>query len=137
MVPSICRELVETARYVVKAETTAPSMMPMRGTTSEDRSEIRCRMPMNTMVPTKAAIEAATMRTHRGAAGTSNTVTSSPSAAHSVVPVVDGSTKRFWVSSCIIRPDTAMAQPARTSATVRGTREMKNISPPKSSAARS
>ncbi len=98
---------------------------------------MRCRMPMKIMVPTKAARDATIIRTGRGEAGAISTVTSRPSAAHSDVPVVEGSTKRFCVSSCMMRPETAIAQPARTSARVRGTREMKNISLPKSSEVRS
>ena len=42
---------------------TAPSMMPIIGTTSEDFSVTRRRNPKNTMVPTKANTTATTMRT--------------------------------------------------------------------------
>ena len=55
---------------------------------------------------------------------------SRPSPAHSVVPVVVGSTKRFWVSSCMTSPLMAMAAPARIKAMVRGTRVVKNMVQP-------
>lgn len=64
--------------------------------------------------------------------GNTISVTNRPRPAHSVVPVVVGSTKRFWVSSCMMSPHIAIAAPASTSAIVRGTRVMPNISPPSS-----
>ncbi len=60
------------------------------------------------------------------------TVSMRPRPAHSVVPVVVGSTKRFWVSSCMTNPHIAMAAPARTRAIVRGIRVIWNISAPPS-----
>ena len=55
-----------------------------------------------------------------------------PSPAHSVVPVVVGSTNLFWVINCITKPDKAMAAPVNKSAAVLGTRVIKNISQPSS-----
>lgn len=72
------------------------------------------------------------MRSRTLAAGMKYMTNSRPNPAHSVVPVVLGSTKRFWVSSCITRPDIAMAAPASTRATVRGMRVMANIRHPSS-----
>ena len=72
------------------------------------------------------------IRVVRDAPGMSTIVVMRPSPAHSVVPVVVGSTNLFWVSSCITRPHMAIAAPASASATVRGTRVMKNMSQPSS-----
>ena len=105
-------------------------MMPTMGTSREERSETRRRNRKKTMVPAKAMTTAPTMRMSTLARGATAMTRSSPSPAHSVVPVVVGSTKRFWVMSCMTRPDMDMAAPARTRAMVRGTRTLRNISPP-------
>ena len=114
------------------APTTAPSMMPTIGTIREDCSRTRRRKRKKTMVPTNAKSTAPVIRVTMLAPGIRIMVTSSPSPAHSVVPVVLGSTKRFCVMSCMIRPHMAMEAPASTRATVRGTRVMANISRPPS-----
>ncbi len=112
--------------------TTAPSMIPMIGTIRELRSVTRRRNRKNTIVPTKEKTIATPIFVSSPADGTSTITRIRPSPAHSVVPVVDGSTKRFCVISCMIRPDIDIAAPARTSAMVRGMRVMANISPPPS-----
>ena len=124
---SVCR-----ARNVEAAPTTAPSMMPTIGTMREDCRRTRRRKRKNTRVPMKAKRMAPAIRVTRPAPGTSTMVTSKPRPAHSVVPVVLGSTKRFCVMSCMISPHIAIEAPASTRATVRGTRVMANISRPPS-----
>ncbi len=116
----------------MKDDTTAPSMMPTRGTTSEDRKAIRRSTVMKISVPTRAAALATSICTVSPARGASRVTTSRPRAAHSVEPVVVGSTNLFWVSSCITRPEVLIAIPASTSARVRGTREAQNICAPPS-----
>ena len=130
--PSCCRLSVVRARKVDTALTTAPSMMPMIGTMSELRSATRLRNKKKIIVPAKAKMTAPTMRSRTVEVGNTIIVASRPSPAHSVVPVVVGSTKRFCVSSCLTSPHMAIAAPASTSAMVRGTRVMPNISPPSS-----
>ena len=112
--------------------TTAPSMMPMIGTISELRRVTLRRNRKNTIVPTKEKMIATVIRVSRPAPGTKIITRISPSPAHSVVPVVEGSTKRFCVISCMISPDIAIAAPASTRAMVRGMRVMANISAPSS-----
>ena len=129
---TLCRVFVSSARNVEIAETTAPSIMPMIGTSSEDRSETRRGGAKNTMVPTNAKTIAQVMRTRIGAPGHTIMMTSRPSPAHSVVPVVEGSAKRFWVTSCMTRPLIDIAAPDRTSAIVRGTRTARKICQPSS-----
>ena len=121
---------VSSAKKVETAETTEPSMMPMIGTMSEERRVTRRRKRKKTMVPIKAKATEPTMRTRMVEPGKRTIVKSRPRPAHSVVPVVDGSVKRFCVSSCITRPLMAMAAPASTSAMVRGTRVVINMSKP-------
>ena len=128
--PSDCSMSNCKAKNVEIDETTAPSMMPIIGTTSEDRNETLRRNKKNTMVPTKAKNTAPIMRSSTLAVGTKNMTNSKPNPAHSVVPVVVGSTNRFCVSSCMTNPDIAIAAPARINAIVRGRRVMKNISEP-------
>ena len=72
------------------------------------------------------------MRTRIGAPGHTIMMTSRPSPAHSVVPVVEGSAKRFWVTSCMTSPLIDIAAPDRTSAIVRGTRTARKICQPSS-----
>src|SRR5699024_3348958 len=55
-----------------------------------------------------------------------------PSPAHSIVPVVVGSTNLFWVISCMTKPDKAIAAPVNESAADLGTRVINNISQPAS-----
>ena len=106
--------------------------MPTIGTMTEERNVTRRRKAKNTMVPRKAAMTAAVIFTRIDDSGATIITSSRPRPAHSVVPVVDGSTKRFCVSSCITRPHIAIAAPANTRAMVRGTRVMPNISAPSS-----
>ena len=112
--------------------TIAPSMIPMRGTTRVVRITTRRRISMNSIAPTNAKPLAITILPTSPIPGSSSAASSSPSAAHSVVPEVVASTKRFWVSICITRPLVAIAAPASTSAIVRGTLVIQNISGPKS-----
>ena len=49
-----------------------------------------------------------------------NPAKTSPNVADSIVPVVPGSVNLFWDNICIIRPLTAIDQPAKTKAIVRG-----------------
>src|SRR5699024_2490791 len=49
-----------------------------------------------------------------------------------MVPVVEGSTKRFCVINYMMRPTTAMEAPERINPIVRGTRVIQNISLPPS-----
>ncbi len=114
------------------APTTAPSMMPTIGTISDEVSWTRRRNRKKIRVPTKAATMAPIIRGISPAPGATIIMIIRPSPAHSVVPVVVGSTNRFCVSSCMTRPDIAIAAPASTSATVRGMRVMLNISQPAS-----
>lgn len=74
------------------------------------------------MVPTKAKNTAPIMRSSTDAVGMKYMTNSRPRPAHSVVPVVVGSTNRFCVSSCMTKPDIAIAAPAKTNAIVRGKR---------------
>ena len=106
--------------------------MPIIGTMSEDRSATRRKKAKKTMVPMKAKATEITIFTNTEACGKRIREKSKPRPAHSVVPVVVGSTKRFCVSSCITRPLIAMAAPARTRAMVRGTRVVKNMVQPSS-----
>ena len=129
---TLCRVFVSRARNVEIAETTAPSIMPMIGTSSEERSETRRSRAKNTIVPTKAKTIAQVMRTRIGAPGHTIMMTSRPRPAHSVVPVVEGSAKRFWVTSCMTRPLIDIAAPDRMSAIVRGTRTARKICQPSS-----
>jgi len=69
------------------------------------------------------------MRTRIGAPGHAIMIARRPSPAHSVVPVVEGSAKRFWVTSCMTIPLIDIAAPERTSAIVRGTRTARKILP--------
>ncbi len=126
----LCSVLVDRAMKVETAPTMAPSIMPTIGTITDDVSTTRRRNRKKIMVPTKAAATAPTIRTMSGASGKRSMTTSRPSPAHSVVPVVVGSTNRFWVSICMTSPHIAIPAPASTSATVRGARVMRNISPP-------
>ena len=130
--PRFCSMSVCSARKVETEPTTAPSMMPTMGTISDERRDTRRRKRKKTIVPMKAAMIAPIIRSRRLAPGKRIITASRPRPAHSVVPVVVGSTNRFCVSSCMTRPDIAIAAPARTSATVRGMRVMANISPPRS-----
>ena len=105
-------------------------MIPTIGTIREERSVTRRRNAKNTMVPTNAATIAPIIRALNPASGARIIMSSNPSPAHSVVPVVVGSTNRFWVSNCMTSPDMAIAAPARTRATVRGIRvRPRNCSP--------
>ena len=104
----------------------------MIGTISELRRVTRRRKAKNTIVPTNENTIATVIRVMRSAWGLTTITRTRPRPAHSVVPVVEGSTKRFWVMSCMISPDIAIAAPARTSAIVRGTRVIANISAPSS-----
>ena len=119
-----------TSSWVETEPTTAPSMMPTMGTISDERSDTRRRKAKKSSVPTNAAMIAALILVAMPADGTRIVTASSPSPAHSVAPVVVGSTKRFCVMSCMTSPDIAIAAPASTSAIVRGTRVMANISAP-------
>ena len=129
---TLCRVFVSSARNVEIAETTAPSIMPMIGTSSEERRETRRSSAKNTIVPTNAKTIAQVMRTRIGAPGHTIMMTSRPRPAHSVVPVVEGSANRFWVTSCMTRPLIDIAAPDRTSAIVRGTRTARKICHPSS-----
>src|SRR5690606_31883127 len=60
--------------------------------------------------------------------GAKSVTTRNPSAADSLVPAVEGSTKRLRTTICITSPAMAMAAPASTSASVRGTRLATKIS---------
>ena len=104
----------------------------MIGTSSEERRETRRRSAKNTIVPANAKVIAQVMRTRIGAPGHAIMMTSRPSPAHSVVPVVEGSAKRFWVTSCMTRPLMDMAAPERIRAMVRGTRTARKIRQPSS-----
>ena len=84
------------------------------------------------MVPAKAKEMAQAMRTRIGAPGHAIMIARRPSPAHSVVPVVEGSAKRFWVTSCMTMPLIDIAAPERTSAIVRGTRTARKIFQPSS-----
>ena len=123
---------VSRAMNVEIAETTAPSIMPMMGTSSEDRRETRRSSAKKTMVPTNAKAMAQVMRMRIGAPGQAIMMTRRPSPAHSLVPVVEGSAKRFWVTSCMTSPLIDMAAPERMRAIVRGTRTARKMRKPSS-----
>ena len=97
-------------------------MMPTIGTIIAERSLMRLRIRKKIIVPVKADRMATTIFTSNGASGKRISTQSRPSPAHSLVPVVVGSTKRFWAICCITRPDIAMAEPASSSEMVRGIR---------------
>ena len=99
---------------------------------TDARRGTRRRKAKKTMVPMNAAMTAAVIFTRIDDCGATIMTSSRPRPAHSVVPVVVGSTKRFWVMSCMTRPHMAIAAPASTRAMVRGTRGRANISPPSS-----
>ena len=112
--------------------TTAPSMMPTMGTTRLDFKVTRRKNRKNTAVPMKAKIIAPLIRPSNDAEGKKYITKIRPSPAHSVVPVVVGSTNLLCVSSCMTRPHIAIAAPESTSAMVRGIRVVANISQPSS-----
>ena len=66
---TLCRVFVSSATNVEIAETTAPSIMPMIGTSSEDRRETRRSSAKNTIVPMNAKTIVQVMRTRIGAPG--------------------------------------------------------------------
>ena len=113
---------------MVIAPTTAPSMMPTRGTTIDERTATRRSTARKIAVPANANAVAATILSIGGAWGNRMSIASSPSPAHWLVPAVVGSTNRFCVMSCMITPEMLIAVAAKIRASVRGTREMKNIS---------
>src|SRR5690625_1390306 len=115
-IPRLCNMLVESAKNEEIAPTTAPSMIPTIGTMTEDRSVTRCRNMKKIMVPMNAVTTATDIFITSDGEGKRIIVMSSPSPAHSVVPVVVGSTNRFWVSTCMTNPDIAIEAPASTSA---------------------
>ena len=82
---------------------------------------------MNNTVPAIANKLATTIFIITLAPGASTIITNNPKLADWVVPTREGSTNRFWVSSCIIKPATLMALPAKSKATVLGTRLTKKI----------
>src|SRR5690625_697880 len=123
-----CSRLNWPAKKVVIAPTTAPSMMPTKGTTIDEVTATRRSTPKKIIVPMKANTEATSMRTMGGDPGMTMKTKSNPSPDHWVVPAVVGSTNLFWVIICMMTPDRLMAMAAKIRARVRGTREMKNIS---------
>ncbi len=109
------------AMNVVIDPTTAPSMMPTRGTMIDDLIAIRRSTTMNTIVPPANAKTTETTIFVRGAAfGIRISVNNSPRPAHWAVPAVVGSTNLFCVMSCMITPATLIATAAKISASVRG-----------------
>src|SRR5699024_8173963 len=129
-IPRLCSMFVESAQNEETAPTTAPSMIPTMGTMTDERSVTRWRNMKKIIVPMNAVMTATVIFTSREEWGKRIIVMSSPSPAHSVVPVVVGSTNRFCVSTCITNPHIAIDAPASTSAMVRGTRVTPNISAP-------
>uniref|UniRef100_A0A6V7KDS4 Uncharacterized protein n=1 Tax=Bracon brevicornis TaxID=1563983 RepID=A0A6V7KDS4_9HYME len=89
---------------------------------------MRRNSSINNTVPAMANRLATVIFTSSEAEGINTINTSNPRLADCVVPASDGSTKRFCVNNCMIKPDTLMALPASSSASVRGTRLIKKIS---------
>src|SRR5699024_2522464 len=109
--PSCGSESVANAKKEDTEPMTAPSMIPTMGTTMDERSVTRRRKRKKIMVPMKEKITATIILTSTDDCGNKIKHISNPSPAHSVVPVVVGSTKRFCVSSCMTKPQMAMAAP--------------------------
>mgnify|MGYP002651954964 CR=1 FL=1 len=78
--------------------------------------------PLTTNAATSANSAATAIFTISGAPGASRVTVTRPSPAASVVPTVEGSTKRLRTSICMMRPAIPRDAPVRTSATVRGRR---------------
>ena len=78
-------------------------------------------------MPASAATVPTSIFTPIGAPGIQIVAASTPRLANSVVPAVDGSTNRLRTSSCMTRPDTAIAEPARRRAAVRGPRLVSSV----------
>src|SRR5699024_2409993 len=130
--PRFCSISVCSATNVDTDPTTAPNINPTISTTSDDFNATRCRKAKNISVPTSEKTMATIIRNINDGCGTTTYVRISPRPAHSIVPVVDGSTNRFWVINCMISPATAIDAPDRISEIVRGTRVTKNMSRPPS-----
>src|SRR5699024_6014791 len=130
--PRFCNISVCKATNVETAPTTEPNINPTMGTTREDFNATRCKNPKKMSVPINENTMATSIRKVSDGCGTMIYVRISPSPAHSMVPVVEGSTNRFCVINCMMSPTTAMEAPERISATVRGTRVIQNISLPPS-----
>ncbi len=79
---TLCMALVSSAMNVEIAETTAPSIMPMMGNSSEERRGDRRSSAKNTIVPANAKVIAQVMRTRISTRH--DQMTSRPSPAHSV-----------------------------------------------------
>ena len=77
--PTLCSVLVSSAMNIEIAETTAPSIMPMMGTSREERRETRRSSAKKTMVPANAKAMAQVMRTRIGAPGQAIMMVSRPS----------------------------------------------------------
>ncbi len=105
---------------------TPPSIIPINGTTSGERSGIDRRIARKIPVPISAVIEATTIFRAIGAPGASNVMTRIPRLADSTVPAVVGETNRFRDSICIIMPTIPVDAPMRTMAIVRGIRLTSN-----------
>ncbi len=109
------------------AEITAPSIIPIIGTISDERSLIFLKKTKKIIVPTKEKMIAPVILWTNVGAGINRYTRTSPNPAHSIVPVVVDSTKRFCVMSCMTRPAIDMAAPVSINAAVLGTRVIKNI----------
>src|SRR5699024_3250672 len=130
--PSCCSASAAKAKNEDTALTTAPSIMPTMGTTIDERRVTLRRNRKKIIVPMNANTTATIIFTRTEDCGNKIRHVKRPKPAHSVVPVVVGSTNRFCVRSCITSPQIAMAAPERISAMVRGMRVIPNISQPNS-----
>lgn len=101
--------------------------MPVSGTISADFILMRANNIMNRTVPPIANNVATSILIITEADGLKTITNNKPRLADCVVPAIEGSTKRFCVSICIISPETLMALPARTNASVRGTTDEEDV----------
>src|SRR4051794_30505781 len=97
-------------------------MMPTSGTRTSWRTGTTSTTRRNTQVPTRPKTPATPIFPMTAMPGANTVVTSMPSIANSLTPVVPGSTNLLRTSICMISPAMPREAPTRTTATVRGIR---------------
>ena len=107
---------------------TLPNMMPTSGTITTSLNWMRWIKKTKIQVPSTAVIKAKIALPHSVEFGQNSSASRMPNCAEEMVAPVVGDTNLFMQSCCMMRPATLIPTPVHSTASRRGSREIRKIS---------
>ena len=107
---------------------TLPNMMPTSGTITTSLNWMLWIKKTKIQVPSTAVIKAKIALPHSVEFGQNSSTSRMPNCAEEMVAPVVGDTNLFMQSCCMMRPATLIPTPVHSTASRRGSREIRKIS---------